>query len=71
MSPPPTRSRPSLLPEDSSAEPQVTPPEDRVLRRAMDTATIRLHTWGSLALVVALLGGAAVSQVLPLVLGAP
>ena len=31
----------------------------------------RLYTWGSLALVVALLGGAAVSQVLPLILGAP
>ena len=38
---PPAGWRPSLLPEDSS-EPQVTPPEDRVLRRAMDAATLRL-----------------------------
>lgn len=41
MSPPPGWSRPSLLPEDSS-EPQHTPPEDRVLRRATDLATLRL-----------------------------
>ena len=31
----------------------------------------RLYTWGSVALLVALLGGAAVSQLLPLLLGAP
>lgn len=42
MSPPPNWARPSLLPEDSSAEPQHTPPEDRVLRRATDLATLRL-----------------------------
>lgn len=41
MSPPPNWARPSLLPEDSS-EPQHTPPEDRVLRRATDMATLRL-----------------------------
>lgn len=35
--------RQSLIPQDMpSSEPQATPPEDRVLRRAMDTATIRL-----------------------------
>jgi len=31
----------------------------------------RLYTWGSVALLVSLLGGAAVSQLLPLVLGTP
>lgn len=31
----------------------------------------RLYTWGSLALLVGLLGGAAVGQILPLLLGVP
>ena len=39
MSPPPNWARPSLLPEDSS-EPQHTPPEDRVLLKAMSDAGV-------------------------------